>query len=259
MDGAEPVGVTVDARGVAVVTLHRAHKRNAMDAAMIAALTAAAARLGADPAVCVVVLAADGPVFCAGGDLRWMRAQMAAEPDRQAAQARGLSDMLGAWDALPHPVIGRIGGDAFGGGVGLACVCDLAIGVDDARFGLTEVRLGLIPATIAPYVLARTGARAREVMLSGRIFDAAEAVRLGILARAVPAGGLDAEVASEVALHLAAAPGAAAAAKALVRALGQAPTPDAVARSIDALVARWEDPEARARVAAFFARRAPDG
>ncbi len=197
----------VDARGVATVALARADKHNAMDAAMIDALAARFAALGADASVRAIVLTGQGASFCAGGDLGWMKTQMEADAEARAAAARALAGMLGVVDACPKPVIGRVQGQAFGGGLGLVSVCDVAVGVETARFGLTETRLGLIPATIGPYVVARMGgARARRVFMSARIFDASEAVALGLLARAVPAEALDAAVEAEVAPYLACAP-----------------------------------------------------
>jgi methylglutaconyl-CoA hydratase len=157
---------------------------------MIGEITEAAEALGADPGVRVVVLAAEGASFCAGGDLGWMRAQMAADAATRAREARRLARMLRALNELPKPLIGRVQGNAFGGGVGMVSVCDVAVGALPLRMGLTETRLGLIPATIGPYVVARMGeAMARRVFFSARLFGAEEAVRLGLLARAVPEGG----------------------------------------------------------------------
>jgi methylglutaconyl-CoA hydratase len=147
-------------------------------------------------------------------------------------------------------------GQAYGGGIGLMAVCDVAVGVRGARFGLTEVRLGLIPATIGPYVIARMGeAMARRVFFSARLFDADEAVALGVLARAVDPAGLDAAVEAEITPYLSAAPGAVAEAKALVRRIAAPVTPAMVEDSISALVARWESAEAAEGIAAFFDRR----
>ena len=248
--------VEVDGRGVAAMTLERPEKHNALDSALIAALTEAAGRLGRDPAVRVVVLTGAGESFCAGGDLSWMKAQMAADSATRAREAKALAEMLGALNALPKPLIARVNGQAYGGGVGLLSVADVAIGVDSAQFGLTEVRLGLIPATIGPYVVARTGAAAaRRVFFSGRRFGADEAVRLGLLARAVPDADLDAEVEAEVAPYLAAAPGAVAEAKALVGRLGPRIDEAVIAVTIEALVRRWESAEAAEGIAAFFERR----
>ncbi|WP_439508453.1 crotonase/enoyl-CoA hydratase family protein [Yoonia sp.] len=253
------IDLVVDARGVATLTLARADKHNALSQAMIDALTQAAARIAADRRIRVVVLAAAGPTFCAGGDLGWMRDQMAADTPTRRAAATSLAQMLGALDSLPQPLIGRIQGNAFGGGVGLACVCDVAIGVQTAKFGLTETRLGLIPATIGPYVLARIGAaRARRVFLSGRVFGADEAVALDILARAVAADALDDAIAAEVAPYLSCGPEAVAAAKAYARSLGPVIDAAVIARSVDALIACWDGAEAAEGIAAFFDKRAPD-
>lgn len=247
-----------DARGVATLTLARADKHNAMSAAMIAELAQAAGALGADPAVRVVVLAADGPTFCAGGDLGWMRDQIAASPVERRAGAMHLARMLQALNTLPKPLIGRVQGNAFGGGVGLMAVCDTCIGVDTASFGLTETRLGLIPATIGPYIMARIGAAmARRVFMNSALFDATTACDLGLLADVVPAADLDAYVDAAVTPYLACAPGAVAAAKALTLSLGPVIDDAVLAASADALVAIWEGAEAREGIAAFFEKRAP--
>lgn len=254
----ERLDLTIDARGVAWVRLNRPDRHNAMDAAMIGELTEAADRLGRDPAVRVVVLTGAGRSFCAGGDLAWMQAQMRADAQARAQGAQSLADMLGALDRMPKPLIARVQGPAFGGGLGLISVCDVAIGVEGARFGLTEVRLGLIPATIGPYLVARMGAaQARRVFFSGRVFDAAEAVALGLLARAVPDAMLDTAVEAEIAPYLAAAPGAVAAGKRLVADLAR-PVDDAqIAQTVAALIARWESPESAEGISAFFEKRKP--
>ncbi len=217
----ETLRIETDARGIATLWLARPDKHNALSAQMIEELTAAAAQLGVDPAVRVVVLAAEGKSFCAGGDLGWMQQQMAADADTRRAGARALATMLNALNELPKPLIGRVHGNAFGGGIGMMSVCDVAVGARGAKFGLTETRLGLIPATIGPYVGARRGEdRARRVFMSARIFDAAEAATLNLLGYTVDPDDLDAAVEDEIAPYLATAPGAVAAAKRLIRALG---------------------------------------
>lgn len=254
----QTLDLEVDTRGVAWLRLNRPEKHNAMSAAMIGELTEAAGRLGRDPAVRVVVLTGVGRSFCAGGDLDWMRAQMAADGPTRAREARTLAEMLGALDTMPKPLIGRVQGQAFGGGVGLMSVCDVAIGVDSAKVGLTEVRLGLIPATIGPYVVARMGAaRARRVFFSGRVFGAVEAVELGLLARAVPEAELDAAVEAEIAPYLSAAPGAVAEGKKLVADLAAPVDAAQVAMTIEALVSRWESAESAEGIGAFFDKRKP--
>jgi methylglutaconyl-CoA hydratase len=255
----ETIRVTRDARGVARLTLARADKHNALSEPMMREITAAIGALGADPAVRVVVLAADGKSFCAGGDLKWMQAQIAAGPEQRAAAAMVLARMLNALNICPKPVIGAVQGNAFGGGVGMMSVCDVAVGVEGARFGLTETKLGLTPATISPYVVARMGeARARRVFMSSRLFDANEAQALGLLAKVATPEALEAAIEAEVAPYLACAPGAVAEAKALVRMLGPQIDEAVIAATIGRLVERWESAEAVEGISAFFEKRMPD-
>jgi methylglutaconyl-CoA hydratase len=246
----------IDGRGIAIVRLARPEKHNAMNAAMIEELHEAARNLAANPAIRAVVLTGEGRSFCAGGDLDWMRAQMFADAATRRREARRLAEMLLAWNTLPKPVIACVQGNAFGGGLGLMSVADVAIAVETARFGLTETRLGLIPATIGPYVIARMGeAMARRVFFSSRLFDATEAVTLGLVKSAVPSDRLDDAVAAEVDPYLSCAPGAVAAAKALARRLGPPIGAAEIDASVEALVAQWEGAEAPEGVAAFFDKR----
>jgi methylglutaconyl-CoA hydratase len=254
----EPLRVETDARGVATVTLARPERHNALDAATMDALSEAAARLGGDPAVRVVVLAGEGESFCAGADLGWMRAQAEATREGRIREARRLADMLGRLDRLAKPLIARVQGPAYGGGLGLMAVADCALLARPGRFAFTEVRLGLIPATISPYVLSRMGrSRARQVFFSGRSFDADTAVGLGLAAAAVEPQGLDEVVGREVAAYLAAAPGAVARSKALAERLLPGPDEATVALTCEALADAWETAEAAEGIAAFFDKRRP--
>lgn len=254
----ETIRIETDHRGVATLWLARADKHNALSARMIDELTEAASTLGTDPEVRAVVLAAEGRTFCAGGDLAWMQEQMRADAATRRQGARRLATMLNAMNELPKPLIGRVHGNAFGGGVGMISVCDLAIGVHGARFGLTETRLGLIPATISPYVLARMGEdKARRVFMSARIFEAAEALALNLLASVVDAEDLDAAVEDEVVPYLSVAPGAVAEAKHLARALGPRIDEAVIEDTVDRLIRVWEGSEATEGIAAFFDRRPP--
>lgn len=254
----ETIVVSTDADGIATLRLNRPEKHNTLSGRMIAELTDAAAAAGADPAVRMVVLTGTGDSFCAGGDLAWMQAQVAGDAASRRKAATGLAMMLHELNALPKPLIGRINGQAFGGGVGLMAVCDAAIGVTGAQFGLTETRLGLIPATIGPYVLARIGGTAaRRYLMASRVFDADTACRIGLLADVVPASGLDQAILAETTPYLACAPGAVAAAKALIRRLTGAPDPDMIAETVGLLVKRWESAEAAEGIAAFFEKRPP--
>lgn len=254
----DTIRIDTDARGVATLWLARPDKHNALSAQMIAELTQAAGQLGADPSVRVVILAAEGKSFCAGGDLGWMQDQMAADAATRRQGATELALMLNALNELPKPLIGRVHGNAFGGGIGMMSVCDVAVGARTAKFGLTETKLGLIPATIGPYVLARMGEdKTRRVFMSARIFDAAEAQSLNLLAQAVDPKDLDAAVEDEVTPYLQTAPKAVAAAKRLTRALGPRIDREVIDLSVDALISVWEDEEAPHGIGAFFAKEKP--
>lgn len=253
----ETLDIRTDARGVAYVTLNRPDKRNALSSLMISELTEMAASVGQAPATRAIVLAGAGHVFCAGADLAWMKAQVEADRSTRMREARKLAGMLQALNTMPTPLIGRIHGGAFGGGVGMACVCDVAVAAEGTNFGLTETRLGLIPATIGPYVLARMGeGRARRVFMSARIFGASEAVLLGIAARSVAEKDLDDAVEAEVAPYLSVAPGAVGAAKALTRSLGPQIDDLVIEDTIRRLADSWESEEAAEGIASFLEKRA---
>jgi len=250
------ITLDTDDRGVARLTLNRPAKHNVLSGETCDELRSAAAAIEADAAVRVVVLTGAGASFCAGGDLGWMRAQFAATRAGRMAEARRLAGMLQALNTLGRPLVGRINGAAYGGGVGLLAVCDAVVASATARFGLTETRLGLIPATISPYVLARIGeGRARAVFFSGRLFDAEEARGLGLVTRVAASEALDAVVEDEVAPYLSAAPGAVAAAKRLARALGPRIDAEVIEDTIARLADTWETPEAQAGIAAFLEKR----
>ena len=254
----QTIRIAIDERGVAELTLARPEKHNALSAEMIAALTAAAHDLGRDERVRVVVLAGEGASFCAGGDLGWMRAQFDATRAGRIVEARRLAMLFKALNEMPKPLLARVHGNAFGGGIGLLSVCDMTIAAATARFGLTEARLGIIPATISPYVIARIGeANARPLFLSGKIIDAWQAHAAGLLSRVVPEDALDEAVESEIRHFLAASPQAAARAKALARSLGMPITDEVIDRVIEQLVEAWESEEAKEGLAAFFERRQP--
>lgn len=254
----ETILVRRDARDVVTVTLNRPEKRNALSAAMISELMEFAARIDTDGTVRAVVLEGAGETFCAGGDLSWMKRQVEADRATRMSEARKLAAMLGALNSLRAPLVGAIRGAALGGGAGLAAVCDVAIAETGTHFGFTETRLGLIPATIGPYVLARLGeGRARRVFMSARVFDALEAERLGLIARCVEPGCLGSAVEEEVAPYLAAAPGAVARAKRLALQLASPVDEASVEASIVALADAWESDEARAGITAFLEKRSP--
>lgn len=254
----QTLSMSTDERGVALMKLNLPDTRNALSGQMIDDLTRAATQLGSDPAVRAVVLSGSGKVFCAGGDLKWMQAQIEADRDTRMIEARKLAHMLGALNEMPKPLIGRIHGGAFGGGVGLACVCDIAIAADGTKFGLTETKLGLIPATIGPYVIARLGeGMARRVFMSARIFDAQAAARLGIVAKTVPEDELDEAIAAEVEPYLHVSGEAVARAKALARSLGPKIDLGIVDETIERLADTWETDDAKAGIASFLNKTPP--
>lgn len=250
--------VETDARGVARLTLNQPESHNALSAVLLEELPRAAASLDQDASVRVVVLTGAGASFSAGGDLKWMQAARSLDRAGRIAESRKIAAVLAALDRLSKPLIGRINGAAYGGGVGLIAVCDVAIAARGARFGLTETRLGLIPANIGPYVVTRLGvARAREVMLNAKLFDADEAARIGLISRAVDAAALDAEVEREVGYFLTCGPHAVAGAKAMVHHIARHGAAASVDYAIERLADAWEDDESREGIAAFFEKRKP--
>jgi methylglutaconyl-CoA hydratase len=248
----------IDARGVARLTLNRPDSRNAMSQELIGELTAATRQLAADEQVRVVVLTGAGDVFCAGGDLKMMQRHAAGTRDTRVADARELAQMLADLNRLPKPLIGRINGSAFGGGIGLMSICDIAIGLTTAKYSLTEVKLGLIPATISPYVVARMGVpSARRAMLNALEMDGAEAARLGLLAAAVAPADLDAAVEREVKLLLRCAPGAVSRAKQLIEFVSAHDASDNLEHTAQQLADCWESAEIQEGIAAFLSKRKP--
>ena len=254
----ETIRIETDARGVARLSLALPQKHNALSARMIGELTEAAEQLSADRSVRVVVLEGEGRSFCAGGDLGWMREQFDADRATRIAEATRLAMMFKALNEIAKPVIGRLHGNAFGGGVGLISICDAAVASADAKFGLTETRLGLIPATISPYVVARIGeGKARSLFMSARLFGAEEARALGLATTVVAADALDAAIEAEIEPYLAVAPEATGRAKRLARSLGAPITEETIAATIEQLADCWESDEAREGVGAFFDKREP--
>ena len=255
----ETLMIAIDERGVARLTLTREDKHNAMSAEMIDELTEAAKALGSDGNVRLIVLAGAGKSFCAGADLGWMRGQFKASRAERIAEARRLAMMFKALNEVPKPLIGCVHGSAFGGAIGLISVCDTVIASEGARFGLTEVRLGLIPATISPYVVARIGSSAaRSLFVSGRTFNASHAKSIGLIASVVAPPDLERAVNQEIAEFVAASPQAAARAKALVRSLAAPITNEIIDSVITQLADSWETDETQAGIAAFFEKRRPN-
>ena len=244
--------------GVALIGLNRPEVHNAFDETLIAELTDALRAADADPAVRAVILLGAGRSFCAGADLNWMRRMSGYGKAENLADARALATLLSTLASLGKPTIARVHGNAFGGGVGLVACCDIAIGAQEASFALSEAKLGLIPATISPYVVEAIGARqARRYFVTAERFTAAEAYRIGLLHDIAPLGELDARINDVLGALLLAGPNAQAESKKLVRAVGHRPVDakviEATARHIAAVRA---SPEGREGVAAFLGKRA---
>ncbi|HZX79230.1 enoyl-CoA hydratase-related protein [Lysobacter sp.] len=244
---------------VARLRLNRPELHNAFDAVLIAALTGALEAIVNDDSVRVVVLEGEGASFSAGADLNWMRGMAAASEAENRADALALARLMRALDELPRPTIARVHGAAFGGGVGLVACCDIAIGSTEAKFGLTESRLGLLPAVISPYVIEAIGARqARRWFATAEMFDAATALQVGLLHQVVPADDLDAAVQRQVDLLLNAGPVAASSAKALVRRVAGQHDRDRLDADNAALIARLRvSDEGQEGLGAFLDKRKP--
>lgn len=255
----ETLRLEVDARGVATVTLNRPSRHNALNRTLIAELHGLALKLAEDDGVRVVVLTGAGKSFCAGGDIGWFRETLAMDREDRIAESRALAEMLHALDRLPKPLIGRINGAAYGGGVGMISVCDIAVAAQSVRFGLTEVRLGLIPANISPYVVARMGAaKARSVMLSGALFDANRACALGLVDQvAADEVALNTQIDAIVAEHLEASQTAVAATKALISFVDSHDIEASKDYTAQALADAWETEDGREGIASFLDKRLP--
>jgi len=244
---------------VATLWMDRPEVHNAFDAQLIAEMTAALEALGADDSVRALVLGGVGASFSAGADMHWMRAMIAASEAENRADALALARLLRTLDGLPKPTIARVHGAAFGGGVGLMACCDIAVGVSEARFGLTESRLGLLPAVISPYVINAIGARqARRWFASAEHFDATTALRIGLLHEVVSAEALDAAIERQIALLLKVGPIASARAKRLIADVIAEPDPGAVDAANADLISRLRvSPEGQEGLSAFLDKRAP--
>ena len=252
---------TIDLRvsdGITHVTLARPDVRNAFNAAVILELHETFTRIAAADDVRAVVLAGEGKVFCGGADVNWMRESLELTFEENAIDAERMSDMFRAIDNCPQPVIGRIHGAALGGGAGLTACCDIAIASDDTIFGFTEVKLGIIPAVISPFALAKIGrSAARELFLTGARFSAARAREIGLVHAVVPATDLDAAVLKYIDELQTAGPDAIAAAKALIPRVWARSPADAAPITSAAIAERRVSPEGQEGLRAFLDKNTP--
>ena len=239
--------------------LNRPELHNAFDAHLISALTSTLQALAVAPEVRAVVLEGAGASFSAGADLNWMRDMAKAGEAENRDDALALARLMRTLDELPKPTIARVHGTAFGGGVGLVACCDIAIGTQEAKFGLTESKLGLLPAVISPYVIAAIGARqARRWFATAEIFDALEAQRIGLLHQVVEIEQLDAAVQRQIDLLLKAGPLATASAKSLVRRVVQGGDAAAIDAANADLIAKLRiSDEGQEGLSAFLNKRKP--
>lgn len=249
----------IDGRGIATLTLNRPDRHNAFDDKLIAELTARLERLGSQDGVRAVVLASTGRSFSAGADLAWMRRMAGYSEAENLADAEALARMLHTLDRLPRPTLALVQGPAYGGGVGLVACCDIAIASERASFCLTEVRLGLTPATISPYVVNAVGPRqARRYFTSAEVISARRAREIGLVHEVVPEAGLDQERDRVLGALLQGAPGAQADAKALVFLCESRALDAELSRTTSRRIAqRRTSPEGREGLGAFLEKRAP--
>jgi methylglutaconyl-CoA hydratase len=243
--------------GIGRITLNRPELRNAFDDALIASLTEALQDAGKDEGVRVVILAANGPAFCAGADLNWMKRMAGYSYQENLADAQALAGMLSTLDRLPKPTIARVHGPVFAGGTGLVAACDIAVGTPQAKMCFSEAKLGLSPATISPHVIRAIGERAaRRYFLTAEVFEAEEAHRIGMLTMLVPPSGLDSAVEGLVSNLLAGGPQAHARIKELIRAVAPRPVEDALVAETARRIAEIRvSPEGREGIASFLEKR----
>jgi methylglutaconyl-CoA hydratase len=251
--------ILVERRGpVATITLNRPEVLNAFDAATIAGLRDALTALAGDAAVRVAVLAGAGSAFCAGGDMRWMRKSLDWSAEENLADATALADMFDAAWGFPKPLIARVNGAAIGGGAGLVACCDLAIAGDNTRFGFGEVKIGLIPAVIAQYVVPKIGfGHARALFVSGERFTAERAFEIGLVHAVAAEDDLDATVAAVVARVLTSGPEAVAETKRALDAVWWLEREAARRYVVEAIAGIRTRPEAQEGLRAFLEKRRP--
>ena len=243
---------------VARVWLKRPEQRNAFDGRMVSELRKTLFDLGTQDAVRVIVLGGRGPSFCAGADVEWMRSMAGFTRDENLREAQSLADLFFTVYNSPKPVVARVQGAALGGGSGLVAACDVAVAALGTQFGFTEVRLGIVPAVISPYVIAKIGeSAARELFLTGERFEAVKAQEIGLLRAAVPEPDLDPVVEGRVQALLQAGPRAAAEAKALIREVAWRRVEDVQRYTVERIAELRTSPEGQEGLRAFLEKRKP--
>jgi Enoyl-CoA hydratase/carnithine racemase len=249
---------TIDKRNIVTLTLNRPEVHNAVSLEMIREMRKIIAELNSNPKPRGVILTGAGQTFCSGMDLRWMQNISTQNRANRIAEANELSEMLNELDRLDKPLIGKINGNSFGGAIGLISCCDFALAIEDAEFSLTEVLLGLMPATISPFVIRRIGAaNARRIMLNAHRFSAKEAVSFGLITKAVSSQLLEEEIEKEINELLRCAPEAVSNTKKLISEV-RGREPQAIREyTIEKLADAWETDSVKDGIDSFFSKRRP--
>ena len=245
--------------GVSKITLNQPEKHNALSPNMIKDLSESFDQLKDDPNTKVLIISAEGKSFCAGGDLDWMKEQIFSDRKTRIEEARKLADLLHKMYEFPKPLIAQVEGNAFGGGIGIISVCDIAISIENIKLALTEAKLGLIPATISPYVISKIGPNnAIDLFTSARTFSPLEAKNMGLIKTLCADENINDVIHKEANSFIVNAPSAVSASKKLVRNLSTTINKETITFTVEALADVWENPESIEGINAFFEKRKPN-
>ena len=245
--------------GVSEITLNQPEKHNALSPNMINDLSESFDQFKDDPNTKVLIISAEGKSFCAGGDLDWMKEQIFSDRKTRIEEARKLADLLHKMYKFPKPLIAQVEGNAFGGGIGIISVCDIAISIENIKLALTEAKLGLIPATISPYVISKIGSNnAIDLFTSARTFSPTEAKNMGLIKTLCADENINDVIHKEANSFIVNAPSAVSASKKLVRNLSTQINEETITFTVEALADVWENPESIEGINAFFEKRKPN-
>ena len=255
----ETIIVKQEQNGICEIVLNQPDKHNSLSPKMIEELGDAFDLLKEDTKVKVLIISSTGKSFCAGGDLDWMKKQIFSNRVTRIQEANKLADLLYKMYQFPKPIVAKVEGNAFGGGIGIISVCDIAICTENIKLALTEVKLGLIPATISPYVILKIGSNnALDLFTSGRNFNAKDAKEMGLVKSFCKNENIENIISSETEPFLLNAPSAMSASKMLVKSLSFKIDKETVKFTVEALADVWENPEAIEGINAFFEKRKPN-
>ena len=255
----QTIAIEKNDNGVSTIILNQPDKHNALSPKMIEELSESFDDIKKDNNIKVLIISANGKSFCAGGDLDWMKEQIFSDRETRIKEARKLADLLFKMYEFPKPLIAKVQGNAFGGGIGVISVCDIAISVENIKLALTEAKLGLIPATISPYVISKIGSNnAIDLFTSASIFLPPDAKKIGLIKSFCSEENIDDIVQEEIHPFLVNAPSAVSASKQLVRNLSTKINEETIQFTVEALADVWENPEAIEGINAFFEKRKPN-